>query len=245
VDASRSSPLKVLSAPLDKTYGTGTYQLPTGAVTQGSTAFPTVTPNWVTNTANTTWGVSSYSANWQVFGDVASNLNTRVSDGMSNTFIFGEKYASMTGGAFGACANLWAYGVDPRSIPNDFTPALTNGQYPTEAQWANTVPSGSLYNSPYWPRNGYVNKSSASSVAQSAGGTFPYNAPWNCRCMRHPEWAPVTSSVHPQKNQSFSAAGIQVCLADGSVRFYSAAASDQQWVTIESPFSNDVVYPDQ
>ena len=33
-------------------------------------------------------------------------------------------------------ATLWGYGVDPRSIPNDFIPPLAPGAYPTETQWA-------------------------------------------------------------------------------------------------------------
>ena len=58
-----------------------------------------------------------------MFGDTPANFG-KMSDGLSNTFVFGEKYATMTGGPFGACANLWGYGVDPRSIPNDFNPPL-------------------------------------------------------------------------------------------------------------------------
>src|SRR5262245_61384699 len=58
VDASRSQAVKLLRAPLDRSYpGDGTFQLPAAA-----------NPNWAT-ASNTTWGVSSYSANWQVFCD--------------------------------------------------------------------------------------------------------------------------------------------------------------------------------
>ena len=34
-------------------------------------------------------------------------------------------------------------------------------QYPTAAQWANGMVPGSLYNSPYHPRNGFVNRGGA------------------------------------------------------------------------------------
>ena len=235
VDASRSLPLKVLQAPLDRTYpSTGTYTVPLSGV-QGSTTFPTLYPNWA-STSNTTWGVSSYSANWQVFGDTPAKI-AKVSDGLSNTFIFGEKYSTMTGGPFGACANLWGYGVDARSIPNDFNPPLTGGQYPGEAQWANGVVPGSLYNSPYHPRNGFVNRGGA------VPGSWPFTQPWKCRCMRRPEFAPLITSVHPQKSQSFTQAGIQIAMGDGSVRFVSSSCTDETWVSIETPDYGEIIQP--
>ena len=235
VDASRSQPVKVLRAPLDRSYpDSGTYQVPLSGV-QGSTSFPTLYPSWA-STSNTTWGVSSYSANWQVFGDTPAKI-AKVSDGLSNTFIFGEKYATMTGGPFGACANLWAYGVDARTIPTDFNPALGSNQYPTEAQWANGVVPGSLYNSPYHPRNGFVNRGGA------VPGTWPDTLPWRCRCMRKPEWAPKITSVHPQKSQSFVPAGIQLAMGDGSVRFVSSSVSDETWVPIETPDYGEIIQP--
>ncbi|HEY7427646.1 MAG TPA: DUF1559 domain-containing protein [Gemmataceae bacterium] len=237
VDASRSLPLKVLHAPLDRSYpSNGTYQLPLSGQ-QGPTNFPNLYPSWA-STSNTTWGVSSYSANWQVFGDTSAKFS-KITDGLSNTFIFGEKYSTMTGGAFGACAILWGYGVDPRSIPNDFNPPLGANQYPTAAQWANGLVSGqSLYNSPYHPRNGFVNKGGPTL------GSWPDTLPWNCRCMRHPEWAPLINNVHPQKSQSFIAAGIDVCMGDGSVRFVSSTATDQTWVSIETPDYGETIQPE-
>ncbi|MFO0844163.1 MAG: DUF1559 domain-containing protein [Gemmataceae bacterium] len=235
VDASRSLPLKVLQAPLDRSYpGGGTYQLPLSGQ-QGSTNFPTLYPSWA-STANTTWGVTSYSANWQVFGDTMANFS-KVIDGLSGTFVFGEKYASMQGGPFGAAAMLWGYGVDPRSIPNDFTPPLGANTQPGAAQWANGVVPGSLYNSPYHPRNGFVNRGGA------VPGTWPFDRPWNCRCMRKPEWAPLVTNVHPQKSQGFTSAGIQVCMGDGSVRFFNSSATDETWVAIETPDYGETVSP--
>ena len=237
VDASRSAPVKVYSAPLDPSYPAGgTYQLPLSAM-QGRTNFPTLYPNWA-STSNTVWGVSSYSANWQVFGNTAAKF-TKVSDGLSNTFVFGEKYATMQGGPFGACANLWGYGVDPRSIPNDFNPPLAPGQQPGATQWANGLATpSSLYNSPYHPRNGFVNRGGA------VPGAWPFNQPWNCRCMRQPEWAPQISNVHPQKSQGFTSAGIQICMGDGSVRFVSSGATDETWVAIETPDLGETIQPD-
>jgi prepilin-type N-terminal cleavage/methylation domain-containing protein len=235
-DASRSLPLKVLQAPLDRTYpASGTYQIPLSGV-QGSTTFPTLYPAWA-STSNTTWGVSSYSANWQVFGDTPAKIS-KVSDGLSNTFIFGEKYATMNGGPFGACANVWGYGVDPRTIPNDFNPPLGTNQYPTAAQWANNLATpGSLYNSPYHPRNGFVNRGAA------VPGSWPFDRPWTCRCMRRPEFSPLVTSVHPQKSQSFEPAGIQIVMGDGSVRFVSSSCTDETWVSIETPDYGEIIQP--
>jgi prepilin-type N-terminal cleavage/methylation domain-containing protein len=236
VDASRSAPLKVLHAPLDRSYPSiGTYQVPLSGQ-QGATNFPTLYPPWA-STTNTVWGVSSYSANWQVFGDQTANF-AKVSDGLSGTFVFGEKYATMQGGAFGACANVWGYGVDPRSIPNDFNPPLAPGQQPGPAQWSNGVVPYSLYNSPYWPRNGFVNRGGA------VPGAWPHDRPWNCRCMRRPEFGPLITSVHPQKSQGFTSSGILVCMGDGSVRFYSSSVTDELWVAIETPDYGETVAPE-
>jgi prepilin-type N-terminal cleavage/methylation domain-containing protein len=235
VDASRSLPLKVLQAPLDKTYPSGgVYTVPLSG-TQGSTTFPTLYPSWA-STSNTTWGVSSYSANWQVFGDTPQKM-AKVQDGLSNTFIFGEKYSTMQGGAFGACANVWGYGVDPRTIPNDFNPALPLNSYPGEAQWANNLVSSSLYNSPYHPRNGFVNRGAA------VPGSWPFTQPWKCRCMRRPEFGPLVTSVHPQKSQGYTMAGIQVAMGDGSVRFYGSSVTDELWVSIETPDYGEAIQP--
>lgn len=224
-DGSRSSTVKVLQHPADRTYGTGTYQLPAAA-----------NPPWA-NAANTTWGLSSYSANWQVFGDTGPKL-AKMADGLSNTFVFGEKYA-VAMRPTNPGATVWGYGVDPRTIPGDFNPALTAGEYPGDTQWANDLANpNSLYNNMHWPRNGYVNR--GSSVPTSWYGTRP----WLCRCMLKPEWAPVVTNVHPQKSQSISSAGINVCMADGAVRFISASTDDSRWSAIETPADGEVISPD-
>lgn len=236
VDASRSSSLKVLQAPMDFTWpANGQYTIPLSAM-QGTRNFTNLYPVWA-STANTTWGVSSYSANWQVFGDVTSNFN-KVLDGLSNTFIFGEKYATIQGGGWGATANAWGYGVDPRSIPGDFNPVLQPGQYPTEAQWSNGVTTTSLYNSPYHPRNGFVNTAGAAQTTQ-----WPFTQAWKCRCMRRPEFGPVVTSVHPQKSQGFNSSGIQIAMGDGSVRFVSSGCTDENWVAIETPDYGETIQP--
>jgi prepilin-type N-terminal cleavage/methylation domain-containing protein len=226
VDASRSATIKLLQHPSDRTYGDGKFQLPAAA-----------NPPWA-DAANPTWGLSSYAANWQVFGDTGAKLN-KITDGLSNTILFNEKYAvaNRPGPAFSG-ATLWGYGVDPRSIPNGFNPPLGPGQYPTEAQWANDQPANSLYVNGYWPRTGFVNR----------GGPVPTswygNNPWRCRCMLKPEWAPPVDNVHPLKSQSISSAGIYVSLADGSVRFISASTDDPRWSAVETPNYGEVIAPE-
>jgi prepilin-type N-terminal cleavage/methylation domain-containing protein len=224
-DGSRSQPVKVLRAPLDRSYpSSGTFQLPAAE-----------NPPWA-DPNNPTWGLSSYSANWQVFGDTPVPL-AKVADGLSNTFVFGEKYAvakrpSRPG------ATLWGYGVDPRSIPDAFVPPLAPGQYPSDVQWANTQVDPSLYVNMYHPRNGFVNR----------GGSVPTSwygdKPWKCRCMLKPEWAPPLDNVHPQKSQSFITTGIHVCMLDGSVRFVKSSTPDAPWSAIETPADGEILTPD-
>src|SRR3712207_5407422 len=65
-DGSRSHPLKVLRAPLDRSYtSSGTFDLP-----------PAENPPWA-DPHNRVWGLSSYSANWQVFGDTPAPLDRK------------------------------------------------------------------------------------------------------------------------------------------------------------------------
>jgi len=239
-DAARSYPLKVLQHPADPTLpGEGVFDLPLAAPSWASssgTANPY--PAWA-NQSNTKWGLSSYSANWQVFGDQGARL-TKMQDGLSNTIVFNEKYAVARRPSgnpmFGA--TLWGYGVDPRTIPNDFTPALAPGQYPGDAQWANGLNPTSLYVNGYWARTAFVNR----------GGTVPTSwtgsTPWMCRCMLRPEFAPPVDNVHCLKSQSISSAGIHAAFADGSVRFISRGVTDPGWSAGETPANGEVIQPE-
>jgi prepilin-type N-terminal cleavage/methylation domain-containing protein len=239
-DAARSYPLKVLRHPADPTQtGDGVFDLPLDAPrwdASSGTANPY--PAWASQ-ANTRWGLSSYSANWQVFGDQGARL-TKLQDGLSNTIVFNEKYAvarrPVGNPMYGA--NLWGYGVDPRTIPNDFTPALAPGQFPGDAQWANGVNPASLYVDGYWSRSGFVNR----------GGTVPTawtgTAPWMCRCMLRPEFAPPVDNAHCLKSQSMTPAGIHAAFADGSVRFISSSVTDPAWSAGETPANGETITPD-
>jgi len=239
-DAARSVALKVLRHPGDKTMtGDGLCDLSTGAPAWASaTGTANPYPAWA-NSANTKWGLSSYGANWQVFGDQGAKL-TKMQDGLSNTIVFNEKYAVVerpTGNPrYGA--TLWGYGVDPRTIPADFTPALTGNQYPGDPQWANGLTPGSLYVNGYWPRTGFVNRGGPVSTAWT--GTEP----WMCRCMLKPEFAPPANNAHCLKSQSITTGGILAAFADGSVRFISSGVSDPAWSAGETPARGETISPE-
>ncbi len=240
-DKARSHPLKVLRHPSDVTQtADGVFILPTAAPSwAASSGTLDPYPAWA-DRSNTSWGLSSYSANWQVFGDQGANFS-KISDGLSNTIVFNEKYAvaNRPSGNPMHGATLWGYGVDPRTIPADFTPALSPGQYPGDPQWANGMKPESLYVDGYWPRSGFVNR----------GGSVPTSwtgdAPWMCRCMLRPEFAPPVDNVHPLKSQSISPAGIHLALADGSVRFVSSGVTDAAWSAIETPDRGETMRPDE
>ncbi len=240
-DASRSYPVKVLQHPADPTQtGDGVFELPLAAPAwDASTGTANPYPAWA-NTNNTRWGLSSYGANWQLFGDQGATIS-KMRDGLSNTIVFNEKYAVVRRPSGNPMygATLWGYGVDPRTIPNDFTPVLGIGQYPGNAQWANGLNPASLYVNGYWPRTAFVNR----------GGTVPTEwtgtDPWMCRCMLRPEFAPPIDNVHPLKSQGISASGIHVAFADGSVRFVSSSVSHPAWSAGETPANGEIISPDQ
>ncbi|MFM7148964.1 MAG: DUF1559 domain-containing protein [Gemmataceae bacterium] len=219
-DIARQSALKVLMAPQDRTYGTGLFEL-TSAMPAWFAPGPPATANPILTWAgpSTTWGLSSYAANWQVFGDHGTRL-TDIGDGLSNTITFNEKYAvaSRPTGNPRQGANLWGYGVLP--VTSDYSVSL---------------PANSLYVNGYWARSGFVN----------VGGPVPTSwtgpIPWRCRCMLKPEWGPPLTNAHPLKSQGLTSAGINVALGDGSVRFVSASTDDPTWSAAETPSNGEVI----
>jgi len=210
-DVSRSSVVPTFSAPADVSYGNGTYTLTTDV------------PPWA-SAANTTWGLSSYSANWQVFGDKGANFS-KIQDGLSHTILFNEKYAvsSRPAGTPLKGANLWGYGVYPPTRPYDYSVDL---------------PASHLYANAYWARSGFVNR----------GGPVPTawtgTAPWLCRCMLRPEFGVKPTNAHPLKSQSLSVGVIHMALADGSVRSATESVSDPAWSAAETPADGETITPD-
>ncbi|WP_162273903.1 DUF1559 family PulG-like putative transporter [Mariniblastus fucicola] len=210
-DASRSYVVPVLQAPSDPSFGNGIYELDEKV------------PAWASSTSNE-WGVSSYSANWQVFGDEGASFAT-IRDGASNTILFNEKFAisSREVGDPTHGANLWGYGVFPPTIPYDYSV---------------TMPADHLYASSFWARSGFVNRGGA--VPTSWAG----DEPWRCRCMLKPEFNVEPTNAHPLKSQSFSAGIIHMAMADGSVRRATAGVTDPAWSAGETPANGEVLRPD-
>jgi prepilin-type N-terminal cleavage/methylation domain-containing protein len=210
-DASRSQVLKVLEAPADPSFGDGTFTLTTDI------------PPWA-DPSNTTWGLSSYSANWQFFTDQGMTF-AKVTDGLSSTIMFNEKYAvsSRPVGNPLSGANLWGYGVYPPTRPWDYSQSL---------------PADSLYVNGYWARSGFVNRGGPVPTAWTGA------EPWMCRCMLKPEFGVPPTNAHPLKSQSLSANVIHMVLADGSVRSATSGVSDPAWSAGETPNAGEVLRPD-
>lgn len=212
-DESRASPVAVLRAPADPSHpSSGVYTLSKSI------------PPWA-DADNTTWGLSSYSANWQFFGDNGVRYR-QVTDGLSRTIMFNEKYAvsSRPHGNPSSGANLWGYGVFPPERPWDYSQEL---------------PEDSLYISPYWARSGFVNRGGPVETAWTG------SVAWNCRCMLKPEFGVPPTEAHPLKSQSFSAGVIHMALADGSVRSGTSGVSDSAWSAGETPSNGEVLRPDE
>ena len=224
-DAARSKVISTFLHPLDPTNDTGTFTLPVAAPSwYAATGTANPYPAWA-DQSNTTWGLSSFGANWQFFKDGGINIQ-KVRDGSSNTIMFNEKYAvaERPAGNPRYGATLWGYGA-AQNDPRMFIPAGFN--YESEYLIDNH-PETLLYNG-YWPRTGFVNRVAAVS------GVWPFDRPCNHECMRKPEFAPPVNQAHPLKSQGMSKSGILCCFADGSVRIVRSGINDQNWCAAESP----------
>ena len=96
-DAARSIAIKTLIAPQDTQIGNGTFNLDasySGAstalgqgswVASGATCSPYA--GSIFTATNTTWGLNSYAANWQFFGDTPVAFS-KATDGLSKTTMF-------------------------------------------------------------------------------------------------------------------------------------------------------------
>ena len=224
-DYARSYPVKVLQHPGDPTYANGIFTLtaamPAWYAPPPATANPI--PPWAG--PSTSWGLSSYGANWGVFGDNGINL-LQITDGTSHTLLFAEKYAvtSRPVGNPTSGASLWGYGVP----------------LPQGANFDLGLPPDSLYVSSYWARVGFVNHAGP---GPWSGGDA--SEPWRCRCHKAPEFAPPTTNAHPLKAQAMWNAAINVCLADGSVVSLNSGINDANYYYTETPAAGDIPYDPQ
>ncbi len=230
-DAARGTAIKGLNNPLDPTWSAnnGVYTLPASVPLWIAGGLTNPWPNWA-NQANATstnkWGLSSYSANFQVFGDKGAKF-TGISDGLSHTVIIGERYAvaSRATGTPTEGAGLWAYGTPP---------VVTS-----YANAANPIPvlATSTYSSSYWTRFGYVNLAGASAGWTTNPALQTQN--WNCECHMAPEFNKTSTTVHPLKLHGMGGA-INMAMADGSVASFSSSISSENFYYAETPQGGDM-----
>jgi prepilin-type N-terminal cleavage/methylation domain-containing protein len=170
-----------------------------------------------------TWGnrpATSYAANWHVFrggwdedwqvGGV-SRIPASIPDGTSNTIMFAERYA--------VCGR----------------PGTTTGSNYVEVIWAedgqNAGPRGETWSlntrfcPAFWALLPGAGTSDGGSPSAQWQGVLNY--PWSV--MPVPQISPAQFDCNPRMVQAFSAGGIQVGLADGSVRAVSPSISQPAW----------------
>jgi prepilin-type N-terminal cleavage/methylation domain-containing protein len=227
-NVARQVALKVLRHPADVTYAStsnGVFTLTAAADI----------PPWATG--STSWGLSSFSANWQFFGDEGIRISS-VADGTSTTIMFNEKYAVSRNGGVITGANLWGYGVRPTL---SVAKRLTMNPPPKFPTTPSTIPDYDyLYAKAWWARSGFVNNPGTSGALGQWPNTDTALVPWNFRCMRCAEWRPDPNTVNAFKSQSITAGGILACFADGSVRTVADYTNDEDFCAYESPSMGEI-----
>jgi prepilin-type N-terminal cleavage/methylation domain-containing protein len=218
-NAARPAPLKVLRHPSDATYGNGEFTLTPA----------TDIPPWASG--GTTWGLSSFAANWQFFGDEEGRLT-------ATTIMFNEKYAVAKNGGAVTGANLWAYGVRPTLSVAQRLQMTPPPRFPTSP--AATPDLDYLYAKGWWARSGFVNNPGPSGTLGQWPNTDTALVNWNFRCMRCAEWRPSTETLNAFKSQSITPGGMLAAFADGSVRTVAEHTTDEDFCALESPSGGEI-----
>jgi prepilin-type N-terminal cleavage/methylation domain-containing protein len=162
----------------------------------------------------TTWAPSNYAANHTIFGYPGNGTNwtgfvnndwdnkgrriNTITDGASNTVLFGERYAQCSSGG-----SLWAY--------RNTDPAPTGPSYPGWARMS------------FFPANWTSNNQST-----------PFTSV-------PPQNMPSVANCSPYNLQSFSEAGCQVAMCDGSVRNVTTSISSTVWFAAIWPDDGQVL----
>jgi prepilin-type N-terminal cleavage/methylation domain-containing protein len=225
-NAARQVALRVLRHPADVTYtGNGLFPL---------TAAPDIPP-WASGGTN--WGLSSFAANWQFFGDEGIRI-TSATDGTSTTIMFNEKYAVAMNGGVVSGANLWGYGVRPTQSVAQRLAMNPPPRFPTTP--TGTADVDYQFARPWWSRSGFVNNPGSSGTLGQWPNTATTLVNWNFRCMRCAEWRPTPTTLNAFKSQSITAGGILACFADGSVRTIAEGTNDEDFCAYESPNMGEI-----
>ena len=188
---------------------------------------------------STSWGTTNYAANFQIFGnpDAGDNLNNQIgratlgstiSDGTTNTILFAERYgwcgkttmpapngSTFNGFGFTPYSSLWAHG----SMRAYFQPMFAYGN---RAGTQGYTAQGDGPGSPWGPCLGKVGPGSKFQVTPQ---------PFNTAC----DYA-VAQTPHSE--------GMQVSMADGSVRSVSGNISGATWWTVVTPNGGETLPSD-
>jgi type II secretory pathway pseudopilin PulG len=230
-DIARQSPLSVLRHPADVTYSDGVFQL----------TIATDIPPWATD-PSPNWGLSSFAANWQFFGDKGTKL-TDVTDGTSTTIMFNEKYAIAKNGSKVTGAGLWGYGAVPtKNAEQRLMEAPAGGTavaFPTSPGASPDLDY--LFARPWWARTGFVNNPASAGALGQWPNTATQKVNWEFKCMRCAEWQPPTTTVNAFKSQSITPGGMLACFGDGSVRQVADGTNDRDFCVMESPRGGELV----
>lgn len=227
-NVARQSAVKVFRHPADTTYSNA------GGIFNLTVA--TDIPPWASG--STTWGLSSFSANWQFFGDEGIRL-TDVTDGTSTTIMFNEKYAVSMNGGNVTGANLWGYGVRPTLSVAQRLKMSPAPKFPTSP--STTPDYDYMFAKAWWSRSGWVNNPGSSGALGQWPNTATALVPWNFRCMRCAEWRPNPSTLNAFKSQSITPGGMLAVFADGSVRTVTEGTNDEDFCAMESPGLGEIV----
>jgi prepilin-type N-terminal cleavage/methylation domain-containing protein len=224
-NVARQVPVKVFQHPSDVTYGNGVFELTAAADI----------PPWASG--STTWGLSSFSANWQFFGDQGTKI-TDASDGSSTTIMFNEKYAVAKNGGNVSGANLWGYGVRPTLSVAQRLSMTPPPRFPTTP---GTSPDlDYMFARPWWARSGFVNNPGSSGALGQWPNTATTLVNWEFKCMRCAEWRPNPNTLNAFKSQSITPGGMLALFADGSVRMVADGTNDQDFCALESPRGGEI-----
>jgi prepilin-type processing-associated H-X9-DG protein len=161
-----------------------------------------------------TWGVSCYASNSQVFAPILHNPQGKtcfayITDGLSNTILYAEKYARCTSTSLGLeGGSFWGYCA---SGVFDLPPPMNQPFKPYHVGFA----IAGYFGNPDPPGPG------SKFVVQPRKG--------NCDPRR-------AATAHP--------GGMQVCLADGSVRPLASSISPATWWAAVTPRGGELLGSD-